>query len=66
MNDVSKSEICHLLMDIFGDERLVEQWLKTAIPALGGEVPEQMLVSIEGREILRRTLNKIKAGEYIS
>ena len=49
---------------IYGSLELATEWLRSPIPALGGEQPVALLDSHAGRELVRQTLRKIEFGEY--
>ncbi|MGB3600291.1 MAG: antitoxin Xre/MbcA/ParS toxin-binding domain-containing protein [Marinomonas sp.] len=44
---------------------LAKEWMCSSIPALGGEVPVNMLDSHAGREVVRQTLRKMEFGDYV-
>ncbi|SHO57485.1 MbcA/ParS/Xre antitoxin family protein [Vibrio quintilis] len=50
--------------DVYGSLELAKEWLSTPIPALGGEVPLDIMDTPAGRELVRQTLRKIEYGEY--
>jgi putative toxin-antitoxin system antitoxin component (TIGR02293 family) len=50
--------------DIYGSIEHASEWLNTPIPALGGEVPSELMTTPAGRELVRQTLRKIEYGEY--
>lgn len=49
---------------VFGEKDLAAEWLHTQIPALGGEIPVDLMDSPSGRELVRQALQKIEFGEY--
>ncbi|MBL4828719.1 MAG: DUF2384 domain-containing protein [Aliivibrio sp.] len=53
-----------LATDIYGSLDLATEWLSSSIPALGGEIPVDLMDSHAGRELVRQTLRKIEFGEY--
>ena len=44
---------------------LAKEWMRSSIPALGGEIPVNMIDSHAGREVVRQTLRKMEFGEYV-
>ncbi|ORT49531.1 hypothetical protein ST37_14145 [Vibrio sp. qd031] len=50
--------------DIYGSLDLAREWLSMPIPALGGELPIELIDTPAGRELVRQTLRKIEYGEY--
>lgn len=50
--------------DIYGSIELASEWLNMPIPALGGEIPSELMITPAGRELVRQTLRKIEYGEY--
>lgn len=50
---------------VYGSIELAKKWMSLPIPALGGEIPEKLIDSHAGRELVRQTLKKMEFGEYI-
>jgi len=44
---------------------LSKEWMRSSIPALGGEIPVNMLDSHAGREVVRQALRRMEFGEYV-
>lgn len=44
---------------------LAKEWMRSSIPALGGEIPVKMLDSHAGREVVRQALRRMEFGEYV-
>lgn len=44
---------------------LAKEWMCSPIPALGGEIPVNMLDSHAGCEVVRQTLRRMEFGEYV-
>lgn len=44
---------------------LAKEWMCSSIPALGGEVPVNMLDLHAGREVVRQALRRMEFGEYV-
>jgi putative toxin-antitoxin system antitoxin component (TIGR02293 family) len=44
---------------------LAKDWMRSSIPALGGEIPVNMLDSHAGREVVRQVLRRMEFGEYV-
>jgi putative toxin-antitoxin system antitoxin component (TIGR02293 family) len=44
---------------------LAKEWMRSSIPALGGEIPVNMLDSHAGREVVRQALRRMEFGEYV-
>lgn len=44
---------------------LAKEWMRSSIPALGGEIPVNMLDSHAGREVVRQALRRMECGEYV-
>lgn len=51
--------------NIYESMDLAKEWMNSSIPALGGEVPAQLLDTHAGRELVRQTLRKMDYGEYV-
>ena len=49
---------------IFGGVEKAKEWVKSPIPALAGERPEDLLDTFEGRRWVSQTLSKIEFGEF--
>jgi putative toxin-antitoxin system antitoxin component (TIGR02293 family) len=49
---------------VFADEVLADEWLATAIPALNGEVPNNLLDTFVGRSMVSDILATIECGEF--
>jgi putative toxin-antitoxin system antitoxin component (TIGR02293 family) len=44
---------------------LAKEWMRSSIPALGGEIPVNMIDSQAGREVVRQALRRMEFGEYV-
>ncbi len=44
---------------------LAKEWMRSSIPALGGEIPVNMLDSHAGREVVRQVIRRMEFGEYV-
>ncbi|MCW4629427.1 MULTISPECIES: MbcA/ParS/Xre antitoxin family protein [Marinomonas] len=44
---------------------LAKEWMRSSIPALGGEIPVNMIDSHSGREVVRQVLRRMEFGEYM-
>lgn len=49
---------------VFGDHEVVQEWLRTEVPALAGSRPVDLLDTFAGRELVRQVLRKISYGEF--
>lgn len=49
---------------VFGDIDKAREWLKTAIPALGGHSPLELCDTFTGRALVQAALRKIEFGEF--
>lgn len=49
-------------LDVFGDKDNSRQWLREPVPALGGKVPESLLHTAEGFDLVMATLSRIEHG----
>ena len=47
---------------VFGDEAAAREWLSTPIPALGGAIPIELLVTTPGHQAVMNALRRIMAG----
>lgn len=47
---------------VFGDEAAAREWLGTPIPALGGAIPIELLVTTPGHQAVMNALRRIMAG----
>lgn len=50
--------------DGFNASRWVGEWLTRPLPALGGEMPGDLMDTIEGQEIVSRLLTQSQSGAY--
>lgn len=50
---------------LYGSIEMAKMWMSLPIPALGGEIPEKLIDSHAGRELVRQTLKKMEFGEYV-
>lgn len=50
---------------IYESVDLAKEWIHSSIPALGGEIPANMLDSQAGREVVRQALRRMEFGEYV-
>ncbi|QUX97748.1 hypothetical protein C0J08_21075 [Marinomonas sp. CT5] len=50
---------------IYGSLDLAKEWMRSSIPALGGEIPVNMLDLHAGREVVRQVLRRMEFGEYV-
>ena len=46
------------------DRALLQRWLDSPIPALGGHKPAELMDTAEGRQLLLRNLAQVEAGAY--
>ncbi|MEP3351079.1 MAG: MbcA/ParS/Xre antitoxin family protein [Marinomonas sp.] len=44
---------------------LAKEWMRSSIPAFGGEIPVNMIDSHAGREVVRQALRRMEFGEYV-
>jgi len=49
---------------VFGGIDKAKEWMKSSIPALAGDKPENLLDTFEGRGWVGQTLRKIEYGEF--
>ena len=49
---------------VFGDIERAREWLKTTLPALGGQSPLELCDTFTGRALLQAALRKIEFGEF--
>lgn len=49
---------------VFGSMEKAQEWMKTPIPALAGEKPEELFDTFEGRAWVNQALRKIGSGEF--
>lgn len=50
--------------NIYSSVNLAKEWIHSQIPALGGQVPANILHTTEGREIVSKILRKLELGDY--
>lgn len=50
---------------IYESVNLAKEWMRSSIPALGGEIPTNILDSQAGREVVRQALRRMEFGEYV-
>lgn len=50
--------------NVYDSSELAYEWLKTPIPALGGEKPIDLMDTHAGRNLVEQALRKITRGEY--
>ena len=48
----------------FGDLDRAQDWLDTALPALGGDRPIDICDTFEGRRLVREIIRKVEYGEF--
>ena len=51
-------------LDIFGSHERAQRWLSKPNLAMGGEIPNELLDSVEGLELVFTILNRIDYGLY--
>jgi uncharacterized protein (DUF2384 family) len=44
---------------------LAKEWMRSSMPAPGGEIPVNMIDSQAGREVIRQALRRMEFGEYV-
>ncbi|WP_219704099.1 MbcA/ParS/Xre antitoxin family protein [Marinomonas lutimaris] len=60
------NESVHQLgLELFGDEDKWKSWIKTPVQALGGKLPESMMVTKEGINRVRDLLGQISHGVVV-
>jgi len=47
-----------------GDDELLDEWLESSIPSLSGSQPIELLGTIVGRQVLHKTLDAMRYGEF--
>lgn len=47
-----------------GDSDLRDEWLNSPTPALSGAKPKELLSTIVGRQVIRKTLDAMRHGEF--
>ena len=52
-------------VEVFGDLETAKEWIKTPLPALSGERPEDLFDTFEGRRWVAQVLRKIEYGELV-
>jgi putative toxin-antitoxin system antitoxin component (TIGR02293 family) len=50
---------------VFGSMEQAKEWIKSPIPALSGEKPEDLFDTFEGRKWVAQVLGKIEYGEFV-
>ena len=50
---------------MYGSLDSAKEWMRSSIPALGGEIPVNMLDLHAGREVVRQVLRRMEFGEYV-
>ena len=51
--------------DAFGGLDRAQDWLGTALPALGGDRPIDLCDTFEGRRLVREIIRKVEYGEFL-
>jgi putative toxin-antitoxin system antitoxin component (TIGR02293 family) len=51
-------------VDVWESRDMAIEWLKSSVPALGGEKPINLFDTFEGRRWVAQVLNKIEHGEF--
>ncbi|TKB46489.1 DUF2384 domain-containing protein [Ferrimonas sediminicola] len=46
------------------DDLVLDEWLNSKLPALGGLSPMQMMETLPGRKALREILNRLQYGDF--
>lgn len=49
---------------VWGGKESAQQWLHEPVPALGNEVPIDLMDTFEGRKWVREVLRKIETGDF--
>lgn len=51
-------------MNIYDSVNLAKEWINSQIPALGGQVPVNILHTADGRKIVHQVLRKLELGDF--
>lgn len=52
------------VMNIYDSVYLAKEWINSQIPALGGQVPANILHTADGRKIVQQILRKLELGDF--
>lgn len=52
------------VVNIYDSVNLAKEWIHSQVPALGGQVPANILHTIDGREAITQILRKLELGDY--
>ncbi len=63
-NDITEDELRALANETFMNSTLANEWLQTALPALGGQTPELLMRDTDGRLQIRTLLERMKNGDF--
>lgn len=62
---IKKDEISDLAARIFESRELADEWLSTALPALGGNRPIDLCDTFEGRDLVRAAPRRARSSTAI-
>lgn len=57
-------QVERLATQVFGDQLVAKEWLACQIPALDNAIPNELLDTFIGREMIKDALLKIEFGEF--
>lgn len=57
-------QVERLATTVFGDQSMAKEWLACPIPALDNAIPNELLDTFIGREMIKDALLKIEYGEF--
>ena len=63
-NLVETLQVFVQVVNIYDSMNLAKKWINSQIPALGGQVPANILHTTDGREIVAQILRKLELGDY--
>ncbi len=63
-DDITEDDLRAIANEIFMNSILANEWLQTALPALGGQTPELLMRDTDGRLQIRTLLERLKNGDF--
>ncbi len=64
-DEMTEEELRAFLHDVIENKSMANEWLQTAIPALGGNAPMQLMTSASGRLQIEQVLKRMLHGDII-
>jgi putative toxin-antitoxin system antitoxin component (TIGR02293 family) len=62
--NVEGQDVWDMAVRVFESQDNAEEWMNSEIPSLGGKKPVELMMSKEGREMVKDALERILTGDY--